>query len=99
MTIGSFHIHHHDGKSRVGELYTAHGIISTPIFMPVGTQGSVKAVCPEDLKTLGARIILGNTYHLYLRPGDAMIARRGGLHSFIHWDRPILTDSDRKSVV
>jgi len=93
MTIGSFHIHHQDGKSRVGELYTAHGIIPTPIFMPVGTQGSVKAVCPEDLKTLGARIILGNTYHLYLRPGDAMIARRGGLHSFIHWDRPILTDS------
>lgn len=93
MHIGSFHIHNTDGNARCGELLTAHGVIPTPIFMPVGTQGSVKAVCPEDLKTLGARIILGNTYHLYLRPGDEMIARRGGLHRFMNWDRPILTDS------
>ena len=93
MNIGTFSIHHRDGSARTGELHTAHGVIPTPIFMPVGTQGTVKAVCPEDLKTLGARIILGNTYHLYLRPGDEMIARRGGLHRFMNWDRPILTDS------
>lgn len=93
MNIGTFQIKHQDGQARVGQLHTAHGLIPTPIFMPVGTQGSVKSVCPMDLKTLGARIILGNTYHLYLRPGDEMIARRGGLHKFIHWDRPILTDS------
>jgi queuine tRNA-ribosyltransferase len=93
MHIGHFEIHATDGSARAGELQTAHGSIPTPIFMPVGTQGTVKAVCPEDLKTLGARIILGNTYHLYLRPGDEMIARRGGLHRFMNWDRPILTDS------
>lgn len=93
MNIGTFTIQHTDGAARAGELLTAHGVIPTPIFMPVGTQGSVKAVCPQDLKDLGARIILGNTYHLYLRPGDEMIARRGGLHRFMHWDRPILTDS------
>lgn len=93
MNIGTFTIQHTDGAARAGELLTAHGVIPTPIFMPVGTQGSVKAVCPQDLKDLGARIILGNTYHLYLRPGDEMIARRGGLHRFMRWDRPILTDS------
>lgn len=93
MHIGTFTIQHTDGPARAGELVTAHGVIPTPIFMPVGTQGTVKAVCPQDLKDLGARIILGNTYHLYLRPGDEMIARRGGLHRFMNWDRPILTDS------
>ena len=93
MNIGTFTIQHTDGAARAGELLTAHGVVPTPIFMPVGTQGSVKAVCPQDLKDLGARIILGNTYHLYLRPGDEMIARRGGLHRFMRWDRPILTDS------
>ena len=93
MKPGTFTIHHTDGASRAGELHTAHGVIPTPIFMPVGTQGTVKAVCPEDLKNLGARIILGNTYHLCMRPGDEMIARRGGLHKFMNWDRPILTDS------
>lgn len=93
MHIGKFSIHKTDGKARLGELHTAHGVIPTPIFMPVGTQGTVKAVCPQDLKDLGARIILGNTYHLCMRPGDEMIARRGGLHKFMNWDRPILTDS------
>lgn len=93
MHIGTFTLHGQDGQARAGELHTAHGVIPTPIFMPVGTQGTVKALCPEDLTALGARIILGNTYHLYLRPGDEMIARRGGLHRFMGWDRPILTDS------
>ncbi len=93
MHIGTFTLHGQDGQARAGELRTAHGVIPTPIFMPVGTQGTVKALCPEDLTALGARIILGNTYHLYLRPGDEMIARRGGLHRFMGWDRPILTDS------
>lgn len=81
------------GAARLGEMSTAHGVVQTPAFMPVGTQGSVKATLPRDLIDLGAEIILGNTYHLHLRPGDALIARHGGLHRFIGWDRPILTDS------
>jgi queuine tRNA-ribosyltransferase len=72
---------------------TAHGTVETPAFMPVGTQGAVKAITHRDLTDLGAEILLGNTYHLYLRPGDALIARLGGLHQFIGWSRPILTDS------
>ena len=72
---------------------TPHGLVQTPAFMPVGTQGAVKAVLPRDLIEVGAEIILANTYHLYLRPGDERIARHGGLHRFIGWDRPILTDS------
>jgi queuine tRNA-ribosyltransferase len=90
---GHFAVTHTDGAARAGLLHTAHGVIQTPIFMPVGTAGSVKAVAPDDLHALGAQIILGNTYHLFLRPGDALIARQGGLHAFIAWDRPILTDS------
>ena len=82
-----------DGAARRGELQTPHGVVQTPAFMPVGTQGAVKAVLHRDLEQLGAEIVLGNTYHLYLRPGDELIARRGGLHRFIGWDRPILTDS------
>jgi len=82
-----------DGHARRGRLSTAHGTVETPVFMPVGTVGSVKAVCPADLKDVGAQIILGNTYHLYLRPGDELVARRGGLHRFMRWDGPILTDS------
>lgn len=78
---------------RVGELSTPHGKIATPFFMPVGTVGSVKSVSPNELKTLGAEIILCNTYHLYLRPGEKLIKKLGGLHKFIGWDRPILTDS------
>ncbi|HIP87648.1 MAG TPA: tRNA guanosine(34) transglycosylase Tgt [Anaerolineales bacterium] len=82
-----------DGRARAGLLKTPHGEIPTPVFMPVGTQATVKAVSPRDLKDLGAAIILSNTYHLYLRPGDERIARLGGLHAFMGWDRPILTDS------
>lgn len=82
-----------DGEARAGVLNTAHGPVPTPIFMPVGTVGSVKAIAPDDLNALGAEIILGNTYHLYLRPGDELVARRGGLHGFSAWDKAILTDS------
>jgi len=74
-------------------LQTAHGAIETPVFMPVGTQGAVKALTAQHLEEIGASIILGNTYHLMLRPGDELIARRGGLHRFIGWNKPILTDS------
>jgi queuine tRNA-ribosyltransferase len=82
-----------DGRARLGTLTTPHGEVETPAFMPVGTQGSVKATLHRDLEGMGASIILGNTYHLFLRPGDERIARFGGLHAFIGWDRPILTDS------
>ncbi|MFN2340805.1 MAG: tRNA guanosine(34) transglycosylase Tgt [Halanaerobium sp.] len=80
-------------KARLGEITTDHGKIETPIFMPVGTQATVKAMSSRELKEIGSQIILGNTYHLYLRPGDDLIARAGGLHQFMNWDRPILTDS------
>ena len=82
-----------DGGARAGVLHTAHGDVPTPFFMPVATQGSVKAVDPADLRSVGADIVLGNTYHLYLRPGADLIERFGGLHTFMGWDRPILTDS------
>ncbi len=82
-----------DGRARAGLLRTPHGEIPTPAFMPVGTQATVKAMSPRDLHDVGASIILGNTYHLYLRPGDERIARLGGLHAFMGWDGPILTDS------
>ena len=90
---GTFELLGKDGSARAGILHTAHGPIETPIFMPVGTVGSVKALAPDDLDALGAQIILGNTYHLYLRPGDELVARRGGLHEFNAWRKPILTDS------
>lgn len=92
-TPGTFELIGMDGRARAGILHTAHGSIETPIFMPVGTVGSVKALAPDDIHAIGAQIILGNTYHLYLRPGDELVARRGGLHEFMKWDRPILTDS------
>ena len=79
--------------ARLGRLYTPHGVIDTPCYMPVGTQATVKAMTPRDLKEIGAPIILSNTYHLYLRPGHELVRQAGGLHSFMHWDRPILTDS------
>jgi len=82
-----------DGRARTGEIRTPHGTFETPVFMPVGTQGSVKAVSPEDLTEAGVRIILANTYHLYLRPGHQVIGRLGGLHRFMNWSLPILTDS------
>ncbi len=91
--IGHFSLKHTDGAARAGKLTTAHGVINTPVFMPVGTQGSVKSLCPEDLKSIQASIILGNTYHLYLRPGDDLLSEMGGLGRFMGWDRPILTDS------
>lgn len=80
-------------RARAGVMDTAHGRIETPVFMPVGTLGSVKSLSPEELEDAGARIILGNTYHLYLRPGCEVVELFGGLHDFMHWDGPILTDS------
>lgn len=80
-------------KARAGLLQTRRGVIETPVFMPVGTQGTVKSVSPAELRELGAQIILGNTYHLHVRPGETLIARQGGLHKFMSWDRSILTDS------
>ena len=79
--------------ARTGRISTAHGIIETPVFMPVGTQGSVKALTQQMLEELGAGIILGNTYHLYLRPTHTLINQLGGLHQFMSWNRAILTDS------
>ena len=80
-------------KARHGIIQTAHGKIETPVFMPVGTTGSVKAIFPKDLKKLNVEIILGNTYHLMLRPGAKLISKMGGLQKFMSWDKPILTDS------
>ena len=82
-----------DGAARAGVLRTAHGDVPTPAFMPVGTKGTVKGVDPEELHALGTTILLGNTYHLHLRPGEELIAELGGLHAFMGWDGPILTDS------
>ena len=84
---------HSHSAARLGRLLTPHGEIDTPTFMPVGTQGTVKALSPEDIIQCGAGIILGNTYHLYLRPGHSVIKSLGGLHRFMNWDKPILTDS------
>ncbi len=86
------HVDKHTGARR-GRLHTPHGVIETPIFMPVGTQASVKTMSPDELKDCGAQIILSNTYHLHLRPGEQLIQKAGGLHKFMNWDRPILTDS------
>jgi queuine tRNA-ribosyltransferase len=82
-----------DSMARLGKITTPHGEIETPIFMPVGTRGTVKAMTPEEVKILGAQIILANTYHLYLKPGHELISEAGGLHKFMNWDYPILTDS------
>lgn len=79
--------------ARAGILHTPHGDIETPVYMPVGTQATVKGVFPRDLKEAGSQIILSNTYHLYMRPGDEIVKKAGGLHKFMHWDKPILTDS------
>jgi queuine tRNA-ribosyltransferase len=88
-----FHVTHTDAGARRGRMTTAHGSVETPAFMPVGTQGAVKGVTHREMDDLGAEIMLSNTYHLYLRPGDDLIGRRGGLHRFIGWSKPILTDS------
>jgi queuine tRNA-ribosyltransferase len=82
-----------DGRARQGRLHTAHGTVETPAFMPVGTLGTVKSLTPADLREIGAQIVLANTYHLFLRPGHTLIAELGGLHRFMAWDGPILTDS------
>ncbi len=80
-------------RARLGKITTVHGAVETPAFMPVGTQGTVKSLRPEDLRQCGAQMILGNTYHLYLRPGHETVRRLGGLHAFMNWPGPILTDS------
>lgn len=91
----TFSVHHQDTscRARTGTLTTPHGSIETPIFMPVGTNATVKAMTPEDLVAVNAQIILANTYHLYLRPGHRLVEQMGGLHRFMNWNRPILTDS------
>src|SRR5215218_3986307 len=93
MAAFRFDVTHTDARARCGLMATAHGDVHTPAFMPVGTQGAVKGITHRDLEAAGAQILLSNTYHLFLRPGDELIARRGGLHRFIGWDKPILTDS------
>lgn len=93
MTAFAFQTQATDGNARAGQLETAHGPIETPVFMPVGTAGTVKAMLPSSVKATGASIILGNTYHLMLRPGAERVAALGGLHKFMNWPGPILTDS------
>ena len=91
----SFEVLHIDKSTgaRRGVIHTPHGDIQTPIFMPVGTQATVKSMTPEELVENGAQIILANTYHLYERPTDELVAEAGGIHKFMHWDKPVLTDS------
>ncbi|MEE3000391.1 MAG: tRNA guanosine(34) transglycosylase Tgt [Pseudomonadota bacterium] len=93
MTIFSFRLISSDGRARLGKIQTAHGVIDTPAFMPVGTAGTVKAMLPSSVCKTGSQILLGNTYHLMMRPGAETIERLGGLHKFMNWSRPILTDS------
>ena len=88
-----FNLKSQDGNARTGEIITAHGMINTPAFMPVGTYGAVKSISPKELESNNFEIILGNTFHLWLRPGMDVISKHHGLHKFINWDRPILTDS------
>jgi queuine tRNA-ribosyltransferase len=89
----SFQIEAQDRHARAGRFYTPHGELLTPVFAPVGTGATVKSLTPANLKDLGASLILANTYHLYLRPGDELVAELGGLHQFMQWSAPILTDS------
>lgn len=95
MTIApfKFELHARQARARAGIFYTPHGPVRTPVFAPVGTQGTVKAITPAQLSELGASLILANTYHLYLRPGDELVSEMGGLHDFMNWSAPILTDS------
>jgi len=95
MSANPFHFEliMRQGRARAGILHTPHGDIPTPVFAPVGTQATVKTLTPEQVQACGASLILANTYHLYLRPGDELVAEMGGLHRFMHWDGPILTDS------
>jgi queuine tRNA-ribosyltransferase len=89
----SFQLFKTDGDARRGEFTASHGKVQTPAFMPVGTQATVKGLMPDDVRATGAEIVLGNTYHLMLRPGAERIAALGGLHKFMNWPLPILTDS------
>jgi queuine tRNA-ribosyltransferase len=91
--VSTFEVTATDGAARAGVLRTAHGEVRTPAFMPVGTKGTVKSLDPDELRRVGAQIVLGNTYHLHFRPGDELIAELGGLHAFSGWNGPILTDS------
>jgi len=93
MNKFKYTLKHCDGQARLGEILTAHGKINTPAFMPVGTRATIKTATPDEVKNTGAEIILGNTYHLFLKPGDKLIRDLGGLHSFMAWNGPILTDS------
>ncbi len=93
VELGQFEVQKQAGQARAARLKTARGWIETPVFMPVGTKATVKSMLPEELKELGAQVILGNTYHLHLRPGEETIAKLGGLHKFMNWHGPILTDS------
>ena len=95
QTKTAFTLHQQSGEcgARRGEVKTSHAVFQTPVFMPVGTQGTVKAVTPENLEEMSAQIILGNTYHLFIRPGHELIERFGGLHKFMNWKGAILTDS------
>src|SRR5206468_216878 len=94
-----FAVNARDGRARQAVLRTPHGPVETPVFMPVGTQATVKTLAPPELREIGARLVLANTYHLFLRPGSELIARLGGLHRFMAWDGPILTDSGGFQVV
>src|SRR3954470_16333780 len=93
MADFSFTIDHAEGRARAGRFVTPHGDVETPAFMAVGTLASVKSLDPDDLRAMGAQMILANAYHLHLRPGDELIRELGGLHRFMQWDGPILTDS------
>ena len=93
MSAFGFELLATDGAARRGRLTTPHGVVDTPAFMPVGTQGTVKSLSPDDVREAGAQILLGNTYHLLLRPGPDLVRELGGLHRFMAWDGPILTDS------
>ena len=88
-----FELQAQNGKARAGALYTSRGVVETPTFMPVATQGAVKAIGVDDLNQIGAQIVLANTYHLYLRPGSQVVEKFSGLHNFMGWNKPILTDS------
>lgn len=93
VQVGKFELQKQSGQARAARLHTARGVIETPVFMPVGTKGTVKGMLPEELSDLGAQIVLGNTYHLHLRPGEQTVKNLGGLHKFMNWPKPILTDS------
>ncbi|MEK2690532.1 tRNA guanosine(34) transglycosylase Tgt [Bdellovibrio sp. GT3] len=93
MNLGQFVVHKTEGNARRATLMTAHGPVQTPVFMAVGTKATVKAMTPEELKECGTQVVLGNTYHLHLRPGEKTIKKMGGLHKFMNWHGPILTDS------